>query len=244
MQIVGTCHTFRNPEEMVQPSDVAPPVPCNRPHRSETFRVLSFAGPLAAHRERPDPEQMSVYAQDQCYDAAAIRQYLGAGPRDTVAFSVWPRVPTRAEWARGVRTLRCDLVPPIQEVKNGPLVAFSVRDVLARPESSAVRDCEHRGAVVTCNHPHDREEVATWLDLDDTVRFDDARAAAAKACKPIVEEFLQAKLRSEPTLMVKAKTPSQDEWANGVRTVKCGVGPAHPDATVVGTLSGSAKGRV
>ncbi|MGW3953661.1 septum formation family protein [Streptomyces sp. NPDC004752] len=244
MQAVGTCHTFRTQQEMIQPSDIAPPVPCDRPHRSETFQVTSVDGQFATYKERPDPEQISAYAQGRCYDADAIRRYLGAGPRDTVSFSVWPRLPTRAEWAMGVRTLRCDLVPPVQEARHGPLVAFSFREVLEQPESSAVRTCEHGGAVVTCDHPHDREEVATWQDLDGAVRPEDAQTVAANVCKPVVEEFLQAKLTSRPDLMIKAHTPGKDEWMKGVRAVKCGVGPADPNTTVVGTLSGWARGRV
>lgn len=244
MQVVGTCHTFRTQQEMVQPSDIAPPVPCGRPHRTETYRVLSFEGRIAAHGKRPDPEQMAAYAQEHCDDAKAIKQYLGAGPRDTVAFSVWPRVPTRAEWAMGVRILRCDLVPPVREAKSGPLVSFPVRDVMKKPQSSAVRQCERGSTVVTCDHPHDREEVAVWLNLDGALRFEEAQTTATKQCGPFVEEFLRTKLSRVPTLTVKARTPSSDEWAKGVRTVKCGVGPANPAATIVGTLSGSAKGRV
>lgn len=243
MQAVGTCHTWRTPQEMVQPSDIAPPVPCNAPHRSETFQVLSFAGPLATHRKRPDPEQLQAYALDNC-DGQELRQYLGAEPRDSVAFSIWPRYPTRAEWAKGVRTLRCDAVPPVEKAKNGPLVAFSLKDVLKRPGSSALRNCDHGDVTVTCDHPHDREEVNAWLDLNESVRFEDARTAAAKVCKPFVEEFLQRKLTSTPSLTIKARTPNEGEWEMGVRTVKCGVGPADPGSTVVGTLSRSAKGRV
>ncbi|MDX3763421.1 septum formation family protein [Streptomyces sp. AK02-04a] len=242
MQVVGTCHTFRTPQEMVQPSDVTPPVPCGLPHRSETFEVTSFDGQLAAHRERPDPEQLQTYALDHC-DSHTLRRYVGAGPRDTVSFSVWPRYPTRAEWAEGVRTLRCDAVPPVQEATNGPLVAFSLRDVLKGPESSVVRNCEYGDAAVTCDHPHDREEVNAWLDLDNRVRLKDVQSAAATVCKPYVEEFLRVKLARAQALTIKAETPSKDEWAKGVRTVKCGVGPADPGVAVVGTLSQRAKGR-
>ncbi|WP_369228687.1 septum formation family protein (plasmid) [Streptomyces sp. R39] len=244
MQTVGTCHTFRTQQEMIQPSDIAPPLPCDRPHRSETFQMTSVDGQFATYKKRPDPEQIAAYAQGRCYNADAIREYLGAGPRDTVSFSVWPRLPTRAEWAMGVRTLRCDLVPPVQEAKYGPLVAFSFRDVLEKPGSSAVRTCEHGSAFVTCDHPHDREDVALWQGLDQKVRPADAQTAAAQLCRPAVEEFLAAKLASRPDLMIKASAPNKDEWMKGVRTVKCGVGPADPGATIVGTLSASARGQV
>lgn len=244
MQAVGSCHTFRTQQEMIQPSDIAPPVPCDRPHRTETFQVTTVEGQFATYKKRPDPEQIAAYAQGRCYDAEAIRSYLGAGPRDTVSFSVWPRLPTRAEWARGVRTLRCDLVPPVQKEENGPLASFSFRDVLTRPESSTVRVCELGGAFVTCDHPHDREEIATWQDLRPSVQPEDAQKVATELCEPVVQEFLQAKLASRPDLTIKAITPNKDEWEKGVRAVKCGVGPAAAGATIVGTLSGSAKGQV
>ncbi|MEU2718306.1 septum formation family protein [Streptomyces sp. NPDC007205] len=242
MQAVGSCHTFRTQLEMVQPSDIAPPVPCDRPHRSETFQVTSFEGQFATYPERPDPEQLHAYALDRC-DVQVLRQYLGAGPRDTTSFSIWPRYPTRAEWARGVRTLRCDAVPPVREAKQGPLVAFPLRNVLKKPESSAVRDCEYGDMAVTCDQGHDREEVNAWLDLDGRVPFTDVQSAAAKVCKPFVEEFLHERLQRAPDLAIKAKTPGRDEWEKGIRTVKCGVGPAQPGTAIVGTLSGRAKGR-
>ncbi|MEU1298792.1 MULTISPECIES: septum formation family protein [Streptomyces] len=241
LQSVGTCHTFRTPYEMVQPSDVAPPVPCDRPHRSETYALVTIDGPLATSPTRPEPEQLDSYAS-RC-DAETLRQYLGAGPRDTVSFSVWSRIPTREEWAGGVRTMRCEAVPPVQNTVAGPLIAFSARDVLMKSESAAVRNCELDTEVVTCDQPHDREEVNAWLDLDEGPYPDDVQAAAAEVCRPFVEEFLGHILKNSPDLTIKARTPSKGDWEKDSRTVKCGVGPAAAGATVTGTLSASAKGQ-
>lgn len=241
LQSVGTCHTFRTPYEMVQPSDVAPPVPCDRPHRSETYALITIDGPLATSPTRPEPEQFDAYAS-RC-DAETLRTYLGAGPRDTVSFSVWSRIPTRKEWAWGVRTMRCEAVPPVQNTAAGPLLAFSARDVLRKSASSAVRNCELGTKVVTCDQPHDREEVNAWLDLHEGPYPDDVRAAAAHVCRPFVEEFLGHALGNTPDLTIKARTPTKDDWAKNTRTVKCGVGPAAAGAAVTGTLSSSAKGQ-
>lgn len=239
-QVVGTCHTFRTQHEMVQPSDIAPPVPCDQPHRSETFQLLAIDGP--APKQRPEPEQLQEYVRDSC-SSEALRQYLGAGPRDSVAVSVWTRFPTREEWAGGVRIIRCEVVPPIRDTKVGPLVAFSARDVLKGAESAAVRNCELNGAVVTCDQLHDREEVNAWLDLEEGPYPDDVQAAAAGVCRPYVEEFLGRGMKDAPGVVIKARTPSKGDWAAGTRSVKCGVGPADPDATVTGTLSANAKGQ-
>ncbi|MDN3026032.1 septum formation family protein [Streptomyces sp. S.PB5] len=242
MQTVGTCHTFRIPQEMVQPSDIAPPVPCDRPHRSETFQVLTVGGPLATWPTRPEPEQLQEYVKNLC-SADELRQYLGGGPRDTVAFSVWVRFPTRAEWAGGVRTMRCEAVPPVQKPEAGPLMAVPARDVLRRTDSAAVRNCEHGTEVVTCDRPHDREEVNAWLDLKEGAYPENVQAAAADVCRPFVEEFVGVRLKSAPALTIKARTPTENEWAGGTRTVRCGVGPAETGATITGTLSATAKGQ-
>lgn len=240
-QGVGTCHHFMTTEDLYDPSDVAPPVPCDRPHRTETFQLVTVEGPLADAPQRPEPEQLQEYMNGRC-SADVLREYLGAGPRDSLAFGIWSKYPTRKEWASGVRTVRCDASPPSLDKRTGPLVRFPVRDVMQSERSAAVRTCERRGEVVTCDRPHDREEVNAWLSLDAGPYSDDGiQAAATRVCQPFVREFLA---RSHaPGIVIKAETPTEDEWAKGNRTVKCGVGPADPGATITGTLSSFAEGQ-
>ncbi|MEV7003985.1 septum formation family protein [Streptomyces sp. NPDC093982] len=239
-QVVGTCHYVRTQEEFLQPSDVAPPVSCDQPHRTETIQLFTVDGQLAASKQRPEPEQLQEYANSRC-NAEVLREYVGAGPRDSLAFSIWSKFPTRKEWARGVRTVRCDAGPPDHDPKVGPLVDFSIRDVMQSAKSAAVRNCERNGKVVTCDRPHDREEVNAWLPLPQGPYPNTIQTAATQVCLPYVQEFLARK--DAPDVVIKAKVPSRDEWAKSNRTVKCGVGPADPRATVTGTLSSFAEGQ-
>lgn len=240
LQTVGTCHYPRTEEEFLGPSDVAPPVRCDRPHRTETFKLVTVEGPLAASAERPQPELLQDYMKNRC-GHEELREYLGAGPRDTVNFSVLSKYPTRKEWAIGIRVVRCDALAPTPESKIGPLTDLPGRDVLKKRESAAVRHCELDGKAVTCDKPHDVEEVNAWLDLGKGPYPTDIGAAVARVCQPFVEEFLGRRMQYTPGLVIKARTPSPQDWEGGNRTVKCGVGPAGADATLSGTLSANAR---
>lgn len=238
-QGVGTCHYFRTTEDIYE-SDIAPPVPCDQPHRTETFQLVTVEGPLAASPQRPEPEQLDEYMKGRC-SAEVLRDYLGAGPRDSLVFGIWSKYPTGKEWADGMRTVRCDASPPTRDKRVGPLVDFPLRDVMLNKRSAAVRICERRGEDVPCDRPHDREEVNAWLSLDPGPYPQDIQTPATRVCQPFVREFLA---RSQaPGLVIKAKTPTKDEWAKGNRTVRCGIGPADPGATITGTLSSFAEGQ-
>lgn len=107
----GWCHRLSDPAELYAASDVAPPVPCSSPHRSETFATVRL--PAAFTRPSGPPGLAGDLANQVCAAPAGrtLRAYLGADELDRHwGIDVWPKVPTREEWANGLRVGRCDLV--------------------------------------------------------------------------------------------------------------------------------------
>ncbi|GII96268.1 septum formation family protein [Sinosporangium siamense] len=163
---IGTCHRMELPEELYNGSDVAPPVPCTEPHQTETYMVTVFTGALAAHRERPNPEQL-VAAIDKACSYQPIRPYLGAGTHDGQwGVAIWGKFPTRADWAKGDRTLRCDLLGPTTAAERGPELRVPLRNIMRRRESAVVRRCRLGARDVTCAEPHHAEWVEPPAPFD------------------------------------------------------------------------------
>jgi len=79
----GTCHVAADPNELAATiSDTAPPVPCDRPHQTETVWIHQIDGPLAREVERPNPELLGATLDTRCDDYTRLRAYLGAEPKD------------------------------------------------------------------------------------------------------------------------------------------------------------------
>lgn len=158
-QDVGSCHTFGTDGERYALSDVRPPVPCDRPHQSETVAVRELTGAFATRSERFSPEERLRFGNELCGDLD-VRGYLGAGPRDDHHFiGVVMRLPTDREWRRGVRRYRCELTA---EDGAGNLLTLteSLRDVLDRPSGARFRRCwSDSDAPVPCAEPHRAESV-------------------------------------------------------------------------------------
>ncbi|WP_283137179.1 septum formation family protein [Rhizohabitans arisaemae] len=233
---IGDCHRLELPEELYNGSDVAPPVPCNEPHQTETYMLTRYSGPIAAHRERPSPEQL-VKEIDRLCDYRPIRPYLGAGPMDGQwGVAIWGKFPTRAEWLRGDRTLRCDLLGPTLVAARGPELTVPLRGIMVRAESAVVRRCRLGPADVTCAQPHDVEWVEPPVDLPPG-RYPGVRRVARLAeemCRVNAANFVGGPLRG---LRLRLEPPGPDRWRRDDRRVECWLG-REDGAPVVGTLRG------
>jgi hypothetical protein len=162
-QTVGTCHAYDTEAELGGFSDVRPPVPCTRPHQTETVVVGELTGDLRGGAERMSPEKRLTIVNDLCREP--MRAYLGAGPRDDPwRLGVLLRLPTGEEWAAGQRQYRCEIVPKADSSPNGsmrlPSVATSLRGILDTPAGAAYRRCwTDDEAEVACDQPHRSESV-------------------------------------------------------------------------------------
>jgi hypothetical protein len=236
---VGSCHRMTQPEELYNGSDVAPAVPCNQPHQTETYMVTKFTGELAAQRERPSPEQLSAAIGKTC-DYRPIRPYLGAGPRDGQwGIGVWGKFPTREEWAAGDRTLRCDLLVPTLADAHGPEIAVPLRNIMRREDSALVRRCRFRGTDTICARPHDAEWLEPALALP-WKAYPGAAAADRRAeqlCTAHARTFVQGPLTG---LKVTFDPVTKQTWDSGNRQLGCWLG--RKDGTpAMGTLRGGLK---
>ncbi|WP_414168389.1 septum formation family protein [Streptoverticillium reticulum] len=229
----GTCHFFLTDQQMVQPSDIGAPVSCERPHQAETFARKTVTGPLARSSARPDPEQLAV---DLCHTDEAgqdLRNYLGQDDVDVIhGMSVWTRIPTRAEWELGVRTVRCDLVGPRTDDHGNTLVTHTWKDYAKTKAGAEVRLCMIHGAETSCARTHTWEAVNAAFTLSG--RYDAERLAkeAKSKCAPFVEKYL-----SGTDAANSPRIPDESEWNKGQHVVKCGVSPAD-GKPAEGTLKG------
>ncbi|EFL09983.1 MULTISPECIES: septum formation family protein [Actinomycetes] len=207
---VGSCAKIATPEELYTASDIGPVVPCTEPHQTETVFVGRLDGPIAAEAERPVVEKLDTVIADRCH-SVDLRGYLGARARDSFGVSLLTRVPTRAEWAAGERTFRCDAIPAAAPGAP-PQLSVPLRGVLPTAASAAVRVCWRGGEQLPCDRPHTAEEVNAWLLA--------APGSPEQPCEPYVTEFLGGPLSDFPELAVVA-IPG---IVNGQQTVKCAVG--------------------
>ncbi|MBO3752771.1 septum formation family protein [Streptosporangiaceae bacterium NEAU-GS5] len=233
---VGSCHRMERPEELYNGSDVAPAVACTQPHQTETYMLTKFTGSLAAARERPSPEQLGAAIGKAC-DYALIRPYLGAGPRDGQwGIGVWGKFPTRAAWAAGDRTLRCDLLVPTLTDTRGPEISVPLRGIMAREDSALVRRCRFKGTDTICARPHDAEwlEPPIWLGWKAYPGDAAAQRRAARLCTAQARTFVRGPLGD---LKATFDPITRQTWDQGDRQLACWLGRADGAATQ-GTLRG------
>ncbi|MEU6644349.1 septum formation family protein [Saccharomonospora sp. NPDC046836] len=195
-QQVGTCHEFQTEFEASSLSDVAPPVPCDQPHQTETYLVGELpedAGTVDG--ERPGREATVALTRELC-DGSQLAAYLGAEYYDEHWFvAAWPRVPTPQEWARGERMYRCDVSPSAEG--QLPTMAQSMKDILRTRAGDDFRRCfDAVGVAVPCSREHVAESVRSWVPIPGDV--DPAAIPqewAERSCTPIVSEFLGRDVR-------------------------------------------------
>ncbi|NUT43682.1 MAG: hypothetical protein HOV86_27195 [Thermoactinospora sp.] len=217
---VGSCHLMSRPEELYTGSDVAPPVSCDRPHQTETYHVTRFTGALAARAERPNPEQLAAAVEKRC-PYQPIRPYLGAGPLDNQwGVTIWGTFPTRAQWAAGDRTLRCDLLVPTIRPERGPEIAVPLRGIMRGPHSALVRRCRHAGIDTACARPHHLEWVEPPVRVSWAAHPGEHRAHRflARTCRAHARAFAGTRMGE---LVVEFDPITRADWDAGTREASC-----------------------
>lgn len=236
---VDACHVIATPEEFGAPSDSRPPVDCTEPHTTQTFLVTTFPQPLANQRERPLQEQLHNATTRLC-PAGELRKYLAGAPRDaTAGMTIAGYYPSRAEWAEGNRTVRCDVL--LTEKTGRPQqTTLNLKGALAGPDSARIRLCYSQdikdgvlsaeGGDTLCSESHTAEDVSAWIGQDASLV---SLAAQQDRCLPFVLEFLKVDVLPEdreirPVLRVDG----------GARAIRCAVAPKQDvPAEWTGTLA-------
>lgn len=162
-QRVGMCHRFVDPNEFIVPWDQRPPVPCDQPHESETIDIERLPAELARHRTIPSNEALSLAVPDLCTNAD-VAGFVGSDAENHHWFlELQVRFPSPDEWARGERRYRCDLAVAARDGDGRPTRRGSLRGVMRRAESAALRQCVADGRLVPCSKPHTGELVTYEL---------------------------------------------------------------------------------
>jgi len=201
--------------------------------------VTTFPQPLANQKERPLQEQLQN-ATDRLCPAQELRKYLGGAPRDaTTGMAIAGYYPTRAEWAAGNRTVRCDVLLTDQSgIPEQSTV--NLRGALAGTDSARIRLCYSQdikdgvlsaeGADTVCSEPHTAEDVSAWVGQDASLV---SVAAQQERCLPFVLEFLKA-----DALPADKEVRPIVRIDGGARAVRCAVAPKQEvPAPWTGTLA-------
>lgn len=235
----GQCHVITTPEEFGSSSDSRSAVDCTQPHTTQTFLVTTVPEPLASYSERPLHEQLQNATSRLCA-AAELRKYLAGAERDaTTSMAVTGYYPSRAEWAAGSRTVRCDVM--LTTPDGGPREStIDLHGALAGPDSALFRLCyaqeikdgvlNAEGVDVPCSEPHTTEDVSAWIGQDASLV---SLAAQQERCLPYVLEFLNVEVLPD-TIEVRPIVRID----GGARAVRCGVSPRQDSpAPWTGTLA-------
>lgn len=157
---VGSCHQLTL-EEYRAKSDPDPAVPCTRTHQSLTVKVLH----LLAGTRRDDNASIVRQVGHGCIGAVVAR--AGGWKRyDLALYRPTIFLPTQAQWRRGARWVRCDLVL----IGGGsrvlqPLPANSDVGVLSDERTDLCRQGRSTGyRAVACARRHQfRADTTVWM---------------------------------------------------------------------------------
>ncbi|HEX5741732.1 MAG TPA: septum formation family protein [Pilimelia sp.] len=210
------------------------PVPCERPHKSETVHVGTFTGAAAAAAAPPARTSPARHAAYAACDAQATR-FLG---RNFRYGRLWlgVTVPSGPGWTGGARWYRCEL-GEVADVENfGPLVSRtgSLRQVLTRPTkldltcyqvSASAAGAITAMAPVGCRNVHNSEFVGYFLAPAGTA-YPASGADWERlhtGCRPVVAGYVKvpnnADLRYRTGTVAVPHT--EEDWAGGNRGVRC-----------------------
>jgi hypothetical protein len=158
---VGECRVLA-PEDVAEPTNSSPVVPCQDPHTAETFLVDELPGHLA--KADWDDGRLGDWAWERC--STAFQKHLGADESlamRTVLSWAWFR-PTRDAWEEGARWIRCDVVGGGETSPAYLDLPTSTRKLL-RPRPDAWLVCVNgptvEGTKVPCDQPHTWRAVTT-----------------------------------------------------------------------------------
>ena len=222
----GQCHTIQSPEEFDATSEPSPPVPCDVQHTTQTFFVTAFPLPLAAQQARPNQQQLKVATARLC-TTQELRTYLSGTDRDgTIGVAITGYYPSREDWARGSRAVRCDVL--LTEADGTPKwTTGDLKGALGGPDAAGMRLCYRQelndgvpaaeGQDVPCSEPHTAEDVGAWIAQDASL---DSPAAQQERCLAYALEFLET-----GTMPADVVVRPVIRAGEGTRTVRCAVAP-------------------
>jgi hypothetical protein len=102
---IGGCYLFSS-KEFEAPSPLTNPIPCSRTHNAETFWVAKWPLKLAPSR----------YTDDLIHSAAEKTCLAQWGFPEEADLNYWAYFfPSKSQWAKGARWLRCDAMVQVAE---------------------------------------------------------------------------------------------------------------------------------
>jgi len=232
----GTCHTV---EMSIGLREDYAPFDCSQWHFLETAHVGSFADDPNDRNYPPDVVQpVRQAAREACEEPVA--EFLG-GPWQAGRFRLIVVVPSQAAWDGGARWFRCDL--GIVERPGDPLVSRmgSAAGAMAIDDHALRLRCFDSAAVgaddvplvepLDCDSPHQAEFVGAYVE--DRLSFGDVESnpdSVHDRCRSEVARYVG--VPDDDDLQYRAGTiytnPSDADWHDGDRTIRCFVWRADP----------------
>jgi len=239
---IGSCHRLDQLEQTdpMFPSDTSPAVPCDSPHESETYAVVPITGAVAAQRERPSPLWLQQALKDACGWDAMVG-YLGGQPVDALRnVGILQIAPSEPEWARGVRTVRCDVLIGPRDSAGVASVARPLHEILAASAGDRFRVCRVDGQETGCDQPHDAELINVWMKfhVGKPTKSTKAQQTATLLafCRPSAVRYLGVPLAARPKVSIIPGLPQQAPSPNSTVLGQCWLGDTSHGRLWVGSL--------
>ncbi|MFG2057991.1 septum formation family protein [Micromonospora sp. NPDC048930] len=205
-------------------------VDCARSHLSEVVHVGTFAGAAAAGA-RPEPGSPALrVARAECDQRA--REVIG-GDWHAARLTMNIALPTVAAWRAGARWYRCDVAETDSIDNTRPVNRVgSLRGALVGDnplvhrcfDPKLIDDNLNYMAPVLCTEPHRAEFVGVYEERDMSwADFTRNAPQTHRRCMALIAAF--ANVPNNSDLPYRAGSifypPSQREWAEGDRGVRC-----------------------
>lgn len=249
----GDCLTW-DPQAPGDPTKVG----CEAPHRFEVAGVLDTSQIPTTEFDTtapwPGPERFAQIRDENC--PVLVDRYLGGGLDPQGRFAPGLMFPSRTEWERGVRSLRCGIEQPgpggVQEEFVGRVAdvdqSFAWADGTCVGIDKASRN--PTGSAVNCAEPHAFQVTGT-VDLSQRFGGRDSGKPWPSAadqneylrgiCPTRTNAFFGGPEKfKQTTLNVQWSVISEVSWLTGSRRIACYA--ALPDRGGFATLVGDARG--
>lgn len=221
-------------------------VPCSQQHLFEVTSVQDISRQYPRGAPPPSVKKWREVADKRC--GKNIEKYLGEPLDPYGRYSLTILRPTKAEWQRGERKVRCGL----QRTGPGGGLLPTTGYAAEQPQSSVFEPgtClgllgKSVGGPVDCAKPHAYEVVAT-LDLTAEFKFTDGHPAIEdqnawldKKCNTALKTYTGGADISEKGLLLGWDTVKEESWNAGSTKVNCKVGKPLEDGSGLAPITGS-----
>ena len=222
-------------------------VPCSQQHLFEVTSVQNISRQYPRAAPAPSLQKWREIAEKRC--GKNIEKYLGEPLDPHGRYSLTILRPTKAEWQRGERKVRCGL----QRTGPGGGLLPTTGYAAEQPQSSVFEPgtClgllgKSVGGPVDCAKPHSYEIVAT-LDLTTEFKFtdgypssEDQNAWLDKKCNTALKAYTGGGADiSDRGLMLGWDTVKEESWNAGSTKVNCKVGKPLEDGSGLAPITGS-----